>query len=128
VILDVCYAAAVQDIPGWCDRFAPVTLLAAGRSDKTYQFEPVRRMPIDVRKRYPQAQDWAQMHLGPQWDRHVSFLGLMWMAATVQTDAPPGDKVQWVRFLENCSQAATDFRRTKGCRWASTVQTFCTDK
>lgn len=122
VILDACHAAAVRSIAAWSERLAVVTLLASGPTEKTYQFEPVRLSPINVRKHYPLAQNWADKHLGPKWDRHISFLGLMWAETTAHTTTPPADTVQWQRFLQSCGRTAQEFCQTKSPRWGSTVQ------
>lgn len=124
VILDVCHAAVVKSIPKWHQQFSSVTLLATDVDEVTYQFEPIRLKPINIRKHYPQVQDWAHYYLEPGWDHHVSFLGLIWLATGVDVTVPPMNKAAWVRFFENCCQKAIDFRHTKSNRWASTLLTL----
>ncbi|MEN6309664.1 MAG: hypothetical protein ABFD91_18100 [Anaerohalosphaeraceae bacterium] len=124
VILDTCHAAAVKDFEGWAGRFAAVTLLASGRMEKTYQFEPSALAPIDVEIHYPRAWGWAQTYLCPDWKKQVSFLGLMWMETAANTLSPPIDAAGWMYFFEHCSSTAAVFRQTVGRRWGADIQTF----
>lgn len=124
VILDTCHAATVGCNENWIRHFAAVTLLAAGRMEKTYQFEPSALAPIDVEKHYPRAWGWAQAHLRPDWKKQVSFLGLMWMETASNTPVPPSDAAGWERFFEHCGSNAAAFRQTVGHRWGSQIQTF----
>ncbi len=122
VLLDTCHAAAVRDIPAWAERLGTVTLLASGKDEKTYQFAPSALSPIDVQRRCPLAWTWARTHLPPDWDRHISFLGLIWMDTTARTTVPPVDTPTWTRFLQECALRAQTFRETTSKRWSSTVQ------
>ena len=124
VILDACHAAAVRDIPVWSQQFATVTLLASDRDEKTYQFEPVRLMPVDLQKHYPAGWSWAQTYLQPHWRRHISFLGVMWAETAAHAAQPPADAAGWTTFFDACSQNATLFHQSKSPRWGSTMQTF----
>ncbi|MBN2513586.1 MAG: hypothetical protein JXB18_11670 [Sedimentisphaerales bacterium] len=124
VILDACHAAAVNSDENWTRHFAAVTLLAAGRMEKTYQFEPSALAPIDVEKHYPRAWGWAQIYLPPDWKKQISFLGLMWMETAAQTRQPPSDAAGWKHFCDHCGSHAQAFRQTFGRRWGSRIQTL----
>jgi len=124
VILDTCHAATVGSDENWTRYFAAVTLLAAGRMEKTYQFEPSALAPIDVEKHYPKAWGWAQAYLPPDWKKQISYLGLMWMETAANTLSPPGNGVEWKQFFDHCSSHAQAFRQTFGRRWGSRIQTL----
>jgi hypothetical protein len=124
VVLDACHAAAVCGIPTWAERLGTVTLLASGTTEQTYQFAPSALLPIDVPKHYPLAWAWAQTHLPPDWSRHISFLGLIWIETVAKTPLPPADKMDWTQFFNVCGQNAAAFRRTISHRWGSALQAF----
>jgi hypothetical protein len=124
VILDACHAAAVRGVPAWAEHLGTETLLASGTDEKTYQFSPSALLPINVQKYSPPAWIWAKTHLSPDWSRHISFLGLIWIETAAKTPLPPADKTDWARFFDACGQNAATFRRTTSRRWGSAVQTF----
>lgn len=124
VILDACHAAVVRDIPDWAHRLGTVTLLAAGRTEKTYQFLPSAMLPVEVSKHYPAAWGWGQTYLPPDWRKHISFLGLMWIQTVAETAAPPKNPEDWKHFFDNCTQNAAHFGRSVSRRWGSSIQTY----
>jgi len=123
VILDACSAAVVRQIPAW-RKLATLTLLASEQGELTYDFFPSRLHPVDVQQRLPLAYAWGQTHLDAGWDKHISFLGLIWMQSAAMTDAPPADLSEWRRFFDLCGQNAADFARQSGRRWASTLNVY----
>ncbi len=122
VILDTCHAATVGGDENWTRHFAAVTLLASGRMEKTYQFEPSALAPIDVEKHYPKAWGWAQTYLRPDWKKQISYLGLMWMETTANIAVPPADTTSWRCFFEQCRNRGATFRQVIGRRWGSQLQ------
>lgn len=128
VILDACHAAAVRHIPAWAERLATVTLLASDAGELTYDFAPSALTPIDVKKHLPSAWGWAHTHLPPEWNKRVSYLGLMWIQAAAQVRTPPAEAAGWMRFFAACEENAADFRRTVSRRWGSTVETYTLPK
>jgi len=123
VILDVCNAAIVRQMPAW-RKLATITLLASNENELTYDFSPSSLRPVDSEKYYPMAQAWGQSYLKPGWNKHISFLGLMWMEAAAKTNSPPADKTGWMRFFALCGQNAAVFQQTISQRWGSTLQPF----
>jgi hypothetical protein len=124
VILDSCYAAAVRTIPAWTKRFGTISLPASGPDERTYQMEPSALRPLDVQKHYPDAWGWAKHYLPPVWQKHVSFLGLMWIQTVNQTASPPAGTSDWAAFFSDCSNNAELFRRDISGRWGSSMQPF----
>ncbi len=123
VILDACSAAFVRQLPAW-SKLATLTLLASDEGELTYDFFPSQLHPIDVQQRLPLAYAWGQTYLPSGWNKHISFLGLMWMQSAAMTAAPPADVSGWQRFFDLCGQNAADFARTHGRRWGSTVHPY----
>ena len=124
VILDACHAEAVCHIPAWSERLGTITLLASGETELTYQFSPSALAPIDLQKHCPLAWTWAQAHLPPKWNKHISFLGVMWAETTAKTAFPPTNTLGWEKFLDACCQNAANFRQSISYRWSSTMRVF----
>lgn len=123
VILDVCNAAIVRQIPAW-RKLATVTLLASDENELTYDFSPASLRPVDSKRYFPMAQVWGQSYLKPGWNKHISFLGLIWMQAAAETFQSPLDTSDWIQFFNRCGRHAADFRRVHGRRWSSMVQVY----
>lgn len=124
VILDACSAAAVRNISAWAERLGTVTLLASDTHEETYQFSPSALLPINVQNRYPLAWAWAQTRLPPDWSKHISFLGLMWIETVAKRPSPPADKTGWTQFFYACGQNAATFQQTISQRWGSTLMLY----
>ena len=128
VILDACHAAAVQHIPAWAEQFGTITLLASARDELTYDFAPSAMTPIDLRKHLPAVESWAQTHLPPEWNRRISYLGLIWIQTAAQTEYPPADVAGWWQWAAACRENAAAFRQTISRRWGATVTPYTRSK
>lgn len=121
VILDSCYAAVAERTPEWSGRLATVTLWAGSERELTYELDLSTRVPVDFRRRYPLAWEWTRKHLAADWNRKISFLGLMWLEAWVETASPPKALGDWRLLFDHCQSLAEEFRKKCNRRWVSSV-------
>jgi hypothetical protein len=124
VVLDSCYAAAVQRVPEWPGKLASLTLLAGSARELTYELALSTKIPIDFRRRYPSAWEWTRQHLASDWNQKMSFLGLMWLVARVETPEPPSTLDGWRNFFTRCQHLAEAYKEKHGRKWFSSVQVY----
>jgi len=121
IIFDTCHAETICDTPRRNNFLGRVTLLASGRDEKAYQFSPSALNPIDIRSHYQWAWQWGQRYLPRGWDKHISFLGLVWLETAGQRQIVPCDIMQWKKFFDDCSNNAQIIENTIGRRCGSTI-------
>jgi len=124
IIFDTCHAEAICDTPDRNNFLGGLTLLASSRDEKAYQFSPSALRPIDIKIHYRWAWQWGQRYLPPGWDKHISFLGLVWLETAGQKQAVPCGIMQWEKFFDGCANNAQIVENTIGRRWGSTI-TIC---
>jgi hypothetical protein len=110
VILDACYAAAVQREAPWQEKFAPISLFASRSSEETPEVNFHNPQPVDFAHRYPGALAWLKDCLGRKWDGKVSFLGFVWIQSFLTVKNCPSDLNGWIGFLQRCQLVAKNFR------------------
>ncbi len=120
VIVDACYAAILEDVPGWRSSFPGPVLFAASRREQTFELRLDTRQPLDFKRRAPEAWAWSHRSL-PDWDGRLSFLGLAWMQASRSWQSGPRDLGDWEAFLGDCCAQGAAFKDTVGRRWGSTL-------
>lgn len=121
VIVDACYAAALQREPAWARALQSPTVFAALADEETYELDFSTPQPLDLRRRYPAAAAWLDQHMGKSWDGKLSFLGLVWVQTFVTSHSAPADQAGWAAFLRRCGQTAEEFRRNADSRLASQI-------
>ncbi len=127
VILDVCHAAAVVTQPAWTNKMgAAVTLLASGKDELTWELDFSNRQPVDLTARFPAAAAWLKHHLPVTWDGRLSYLGLIWVQAFLQTPQPPQTVREWQTFFGRCEAESRKFREEVCRQRASTINQFPT--
>ena len=110
VILDTCFAAAVQHEDSWQERFAAISLFASRSSEETPEVNFRDPQPVDFAHRYPGAFAWLKDCLGKQWDGKLSFLGFIWVQSFLTEKNSPADLIGWIAFLQRCQSVAKQFR------------------
>ncbi len=125
VILDVCHAAAVIKFPVWTQKMgAAATLLASARDEVTWELDFTKRQPVDLPARFPAAAAWLRQHLPASWDGRLSYLGLIWVQAFLQSPQPPQTLRQWQTFFARCEMESRKFQQVVGHKRASTISQF----
>jgi hypothetical protein len=125
VILDVCHAAAVTGQPLWAEKMgAAATLLASGADEVTWELDFTKRQPVDLATRFPAATAWLKGHLPATWDRRLSYLGLIWVQAYLQTPEAPQTRREWQVFFGRCEAESRKFQQQIGRKRASSVSQF----
>jgi hypothetical protein len=109
VILDTCFASAMQwQQPSW-QRFAPISLFASTPSEETPEISFHTPQPVDFAHRYPTVFDWLKQCLGKKWDGKISFLGFVWVQTFLSLQDPPAEMRDWIVFLKKCQATARGF-------------------
>lgn len=121
VIVDACFASAVQRDPAWEKEWRSPCLFAASESEETQELDFRSPQPIDLRRRYPAASAWLKENMGREWDGRLSFLGFVWVQTFVTSKASPGHMKGWCEFLRRCETTAAEFRTNGNRRLASRV-------
>ena len=121
VIVDACYAAAVQRDPIWEREWRSPSVFAALDSEEVLDLNFRNPQPLDLRRRYPAAIAWLNENLGRKWDGRLSFFGFVWVQTFVTSTAAPGDLKGWEEFLRRCEATAAEFRTNGDRRLASQV-------
>jgi hypothetical protein len=125
VILDVCHAAAVTRQPLWANKMgASATLLASAADEVTWELDFTKRQPVDLAARFPAATGWLKGHLPAAWDGRLSYLGLIWVQAFLQTPQPPRTTREWQNFFGRCEAESRKFQQQIGRKRASSVSQF----
>jgi hypothetical protein len=125
VILDVCHAAAVAELPVWIDKMgAAATLLASGQDELTWELDFSNRQPVDLTTRFPVAAAWLKHHLPATWDGRLSYLGLIWVQVFLQTPQPPQTASEWKIFFGRCEAESRRFQKEVCRQRASTIRQF----
>lgn len=119
-IVDACYAATLERVPGWRTLFPGPVLFAASPRERTFEFRLDTRQPLDFKKRAPEAWAWSRRAL-PGWDGRMSFLGLAWMQASRSWQSGPQDIGRWENFLGDCCVQGAGFQEKVGRKWGSTL-------
>ncbi len=118
IVLDACHAGAVMEAIQ--KGKSPSKILLAARSDqKTYELNFKRHRPYDAPRRLPQLRDWLKRELPPNWDGRISFLGMAWVTAFLNTPSAPKNEAEWTRFLTKVCEAGHDFRENESKRFSS---------
>ena len=120
VVVDSCYAAALERVPGWRTLFPGPVLFAASPREQTFELRLDGRQPLDFKRRAPEAWAWSRRAL-PKWDGRMSFLGLAWMQASRSWQRGPQDLDGWAHFLADCCIQGAGFQERIGQKWASTL-------
>ena len=120
VILDTCYAAAVQREAPWQQKLAPITLFASLASEETPEVNFYCPQPVDFAHRYPAAFAWLKDCLGKKWDGKISFLGFVWIQLFLMVKNHPANLNGWFDFMHRCQLAAKEFR--KNVNWKSSSE------
>ena len=121
VILDACFAAAVQREPKWTAAFPGVCLFSSLPSEVTPELNFRDRQPVDLSRRYPATAAWLRESLGEKWDGRISFLGFVWTQCFLATKTPPNEVADWIRFAKQCEAFAAEFRKNVSRRCSSTL-------
>ena len=121
VIVDACFAAAVQRAAAWERAWRSGSLFAASDAEETQELNFRSPQPIDLRRRYPEAAAWLRENMGREWDGRLSFLGFVWVQTFVTSPAAPGDLKSWGEFLRGCEKTAKQFRENGDRRIASRI-------
>ena len=121
VIVDACFAAAVQREPAWQRAWRSASLFAASDAEETQELNFRSPQPIDLRRRYPAAAVWLRENMGRDWDGRLSFLGFVWVQTFVTSTSAPADQKGWSEFLRRCEETAAEFLRTGDKKLASQV-------
>ncbi len=125
VILDVCHAAAVTQLPAWTEKMdASATLLASARDEVTWELDFTKRQPVDLPARFPATTAWLKQHLPTTWDGRLSYLGVIWVQAYLQTPQPPRTRREWQSFFGRCETESRKFQQQVGRKRASTMGQF----
>ena len=121
VILDTCFAAAVQRPERWQKKFAPIFLFGSTASEKTPMVNFHTPQPVDFAHRYPAAFAWLKDCLGKKWDGKISFLGFVWVETFLAVKNPPLEMRSWIDFLQKCQSTANEFREHVSRRSSSEI-------
>lgn len=125
VILDICHAAVVATLPVWTEKMAAATtLLASGPDEYTWELDFSNRQPVDLPAQFPVATAWLKRHLPATWDGRLSYLGLIWVQAFLQTPHPPQTTNDWQAFFGRCILESRSFQEEASRQRASTVSQF----
>ncbi|MDD5260847.1 MAG: hypothetical protein PHD76_03265 [Methylacidiphilales bacterium] len=119
VILDACFAESVGQLPGW-KVFAPNCLMAGKAGEETFELELFTRRPVEFEARYPEEVAWLKQRLPEKWNGRITFLGLMWIRAFLQTPSAPKSMQDWRNFFGKIQTAAAEFRAKRASKLAST--------
>jgi hypothetical protein len=121
VILDTCFAAAVQRPTLWRKKFAPIFLFASTAAEKTPMVNFHTPQPVDFAHRYPAAFAWLKECLGKKWDGKISFLGFVWAETFLTVKNPAVDLHSWIDFLQECQSTARQFRENVSRKSSSEI-------
>lgn len=123
VILDACHARSVLQFKEW-RAFAPSAIFASSAGQRTYELNFRNRFRLDLPRRYPLAAAWLKANMPDDWDGRISFLGLIWLEAFLETDRAPETPDDWRRFIDLCTEKAQKFRARHSRKLASTVSGY----
>ncbi|HPA20980.1 MAG TPA: hypothetical protein PLU30_24740 [Verrucomicrobiae bacterium] len=123
VIVDACYAATLERVPGWRTLFPGPVLFAASPRERTFEFRLDTRLPLDFKKRAPEAWEWSRRAL-PRWDGRMSFLGLVWMQASQSQKSGPLELGGWEELFGDCCRQGADFQKIIRRQWGSTLSSL----
>jgi hypothetical protein len=98
-ILDSCFAASVRQHKRWEESLGSRCLYAAAGNELTWELNFRKRLPIDIKKRFPATSSFCENSLSRAWDGRLSSFGLVWVEAFLQTDAPPTSEENGAHFL-----------------------------
>jgi hypothetical protein len=121
VILDTCFAAAMQRPALWRKKFAPIFLFASTAAEETPMVNFHTPQPVDFAHRYPAVFAWLKECLGKKWDGKISFLGFVWVETFLAVKNRPAEIRDWIDFLQNCQSTARQFRENVSRRSSSEV-------
>jgi len=110
VLLDTCFAAAMQGQQPWRENLTPTSLFASTASEETPEVNFHTPQPVDFAHRYPSAFAWLKECLGKKWDGKISFLGFVWVQTFLSVKDPPSEMRDWIDFLQKCQSTAREFR------------------
>jgi hypothetical protein len=108
VIWDTCHARAAQDSPLFKELGLPV-LWAAAADEKTWELNFHRRQPVDLSARFPSEARWLKEHMPPDWNGTLSYFGLAWLGARLQTPHAPVSIQDWQAFGESMAVQRPEF-------------------
>lgn len=111
VILDACYAAGMNDTPQWREKFPGPVLFAALASEPTPDLNFRADNKVDLAHLYPAAYAWLKQTMGRKWDGKISYLGLVWVQAFLETKTPPTNASEWSAFFRKCSATSVEMRK-----------------
>jgi len=121
VILDTCFAAAVQRQIAPSEKFAPIFLFASTALEETPMVDFHTPQPVDFAHRYPAAFVWLKECLGKKWDGQISFLGFVWVQTFLTVKNRPIEIRDWIDFLKECQSTATQFRENVSRKSSSEI-------
>jgi hypothetical protein len=121
VILDVCFAAAVQREATWQHKLAPISLFASLASEETPEANFHSPQPVNFAYRYPAAFAWLKDCLGKKWDGKISFLGFVWVQSFLTVKNRPADLKGWIDFMQRCKLVAKEFRENVNRKSSSEI-------
>lgn len=111
ILLDTCYAEAVLDESKSWNHFSSLTFFASRKDQLTYELKLDSRQPFDISKHFPKAYDWIQQNISLSHSR-ISFFGLIWLQAWLETPHAPETRDDWIQFGQKCSHLSTEFAKT----------------
>jgi hypothetical protein len=121
VILDACFAAAVQREAPWQQKLGPISLFASLASEETPEVNFHSPQPVDFAHRYPAAFGWLKDCLGKKWDGKISFLGFVWVQSFLMVKNRPADLKRWIDFMQRCQLVAKEFRENVNRKLSSEI-------
>jgi hypothetical protein len=75
----------------------------------TYQLTLASPQPVDLEERYPNSYAWLMNHMPEEWNERISFFGLMWLEAWLETTSAPESKQDWKVFFKKIEKWARKF-------------------
>lgn len=124
VLLDACHASAVMRSGLWSERLAPSSFFASLEGERTYELNFRSPFPLNLPRRFPEANAWLRENMPADWDGKISFFGLIWLQAFLKTAHPPETQDDWKEFLRLCRKESEDFRTTHSRRLSSTINGY----
>jgi hypothetical protein len=121
VILDACFAAAVQREASWQQKLAPISLFASLASEETLEVNFDSPQPVDFAHRYPAAFAWPKNCVGKTWDGKISFLGFVWVQSFLMVKNRPADLKGWIDFMQQCESVGKEFRENVNRKSSSEI-------
>ncbi|NJK91054.1 MAG: hypothetical protein HC904_03990 [Blastochloris sp.] len=123
-MLDACFARAAGLISDFDQQLGPRVLYSCRAEEETFQLELGQRRPVDFERRYPQEIAWLREQARREqrpYDKRLTFTGLMWLRAWLQTPQAPQNHADWKSFLSRVIEAGEEFRRERSQKLASTL-------